>query len=210
MDRGRGRRPMTCFRCQETGHKADECPNKDSSDGGNSDHSGGGNDSRGPRVCYNCGKDHALRDCPDPVDYDNLPFADCYICHSKGHLASKCPQKKPRGACFVCQSEDHLARDCPNKTDDDNRGQKRFRGDDDGDSEGGFRSRGRGRGGFRGGGGGFRGGDRGGFRGGRGGDRGGFRGGRGGFRGGDRDGGGYRGRGGRGGRGGYNREQSDD
>lgn len=54
-----------------------------------------------------------------------MPFASCFICLQKGHLASKCPQNDrgvyPNGgSCKVCGKVDHRASDCP----DDKRGKK--------------------------------------------------------------------------------------
>jgi hypothetical protein len=48
-----------------------------------------------------------------------MPFALCFVCNSKGHLARDCPSNAskgvyPRGgSCMVCGEITHLARDCP-------------------------------------------------------------------------------------------------
>lgn len=71
--------------------------------------------------------------CPKPASV-GLPFASCFICLQKGHLASKCPQNDrgvyPNGgSCKVCGKVDHRASDCP----DDKRGKKPAEGDEGGD-----------------------------------------------------------------------------
>jgi zinc finger CCHC domain-containing protein 9 len=69
-----------------------------------------------------CGsKKHSLSKCPRPVPEDvdkRLPFASCFVCQGKGHLAGQCPENKAKGVypnggcCKVCGQTDHLARDC--------------------------------------------------------------------------------------------------
>lgn len=66
--------------------------------------------------------EHPLSRCPKPVSV-GLPYAHCFICLEKGHLASKCPSNSrgiyPNGgSCKVCGSVQHRAQDCP----DDKRG----------------------------------------------------------------------------------------
>lgn len=47
-----------------------------------------------------------------------MPFASCFVCLEKGHLASKCPQNAAKGiypdggCCGLCKGTDHLSRDC--------------------------------------------------------------------------------------------------
>ncbi|KAJ9121684.1 hypothetical protein QFC22_002304 [Naganishia vaughanmartiniae] len=66
--------------------------------------------------------EHPLSRCPKPPSV-GLPYAHCFICLEKGHLASKCPSNSrgiyPNGgSCKVCGSVQHRAQDCP----DDKRG----------------------------------------------------------------------------------------
>lgn len=79
--------------------------------------------SQPPLTLYRCdSSEHPLSRCPKPVSV-GLPFAQCFICLEKGHLASKCPSNSrgiyPNGgSCKVCGSVQHRAQDCP----DDKRG----------------------------------------------------------------------------------------
>lgn len=47
-----------------------------------------------------------------------MPFASCFVCSGKGHLAGACPQNKERGVypnggcCKLCGDKSHLAKDC--------------------------------------------------------------------------------------------------
>lgn len=114
---------MRCFVCRGTGHSAKNCPeNVGTGSSSLTDVSSSklGKDTVG--ICFRCGStEHTLAKCrkPAPKDGDELPFATCYICTQKGHLASKCPQNQGRGvypdggSCKVCQSVEHLAKDCP-------------------------------------------------------------------------------------------------
>jgi zinc finger CCHC domain-containing protein 9 len=49
-----------------------------------------------------------------------LPFATCFICNTKGHLASQCQQNEKGiyingGSCRTCGSTKHRASDCLEK-----------------------------------------------------------------------------------------------
>ena len=104
-------RHLTCFQCRQKGHLASSCPEASSSDN---------------KICYKCGStEHSLNVCPNVqqgeriVEMD-LPYATCFICHVKGHLASQC-QRNERGiyvnggSCRTCGSTKHRANDCPEK-----------------------------------------------------------------------------------------------
>ena len=66
--------------------------------------------------CYNCGEsDHGPKDCVLP--FSNYAHALCFLCDTKGHLASACPKNErgvyPNGGCcHFCGSVKHLARSC--------------------------------------------------------------------------------------------------
>lgn len=103
----------TCFACREKGHAARDCPNAPPSGNASSGRSAVG-------MCYRCGSDrHTLSRCGKPVDPMNpMPFASCFVCSGKGHLAGACPQNKERGVypnggcCKLCGDKSHLAKDC--------------------------------------------------------------------------------------------------
>ncbi|GJE92796.1 hypothetical protein PsYK624_089530 [Phanerochaete sordida] len=108
----------TCFACRETGHAARDCPK--ALEGGDE------NGARAPLgrsvvgICYRCGsKRHSLARCKAAVDPANpLPFASCFVCSGRGHLAGACPQNAGRGVypnggcCKLCGETTHLAKHC--------------------------------------------------------------------------------------------------
>ena len=116
----------TCFACREQGHTAKNCPHALSAEDGK----------KIVGICYryvtttipraishpynSCGSnEHILNKCkkkPDPQD--PLPFASCFVCSGKGHIAGRCPKNEKGfypngGGCRLCGMTDHLAKDCP-------------------------------------------------------------------------------------------------
>lgn len=67
-----------------------------------------------------CGSQkHTLSRCRTPADPENpFPFASCFVCSGKGHLAGSCPQNQNKGvypnggSCKICGGTTHLAKDC--------------------------------------------------------------------------------------------------
>lgn len=113
---------MRCFVCREAGHSAKDCPESvgTGNDALAAPGSKLGKDTVG--ICFRCGStEHTLSKCkrPPTSSGSELPYATCYICTEKGHLASKCPKNKDRGIypnggdCKICHSVEHLAKDCP-------------------------------------------------------------------------------------------------
>ncbi|KAF6763315.1 hypothetical protein DFP72DRAFT_875339 [Ephemerocybe angulata] len=113
-------RTTTCFACREKGHAAKDCP-KASELGATAEEETqqkGGAPVTG--ICYRCGAtNHNLSRCHKLADPENpLPFASCFVCSGKGHLAGNCPQNKDRGVypnggcCKICGDTTHLAKEC--------------------------------------------------------------------------------------------------
>ena len=130
----------TCFACREKGHAAKDCPTVQKStedDDGEEEKTetkvvgicyrwnllsqlsmGRINQTNG--TWYRCGsKKHNLSRCKKPSDPTNpYPYASCFVCQGKGHLASACPQNKSKGvypnggSCKLCGDTSHLAKDC--------------------------------------------------------------------------------------------------
>lgn len=109
---------LRCFDCREFGHSAKNCPKEMQGDSGNEII---GKKGKEDVCCYRCGSlQHSLAKCrkPAPTQGPELPFANCFICQQRGHLASKCSKNQGKGiypnggCCKICKSVDHLAKNC--------------------------------------------------------------------------------------------------
>ncbi|KAH9083575.1 hypothetical protein EDB83DRAFT_2330011 [Lactarius deliciosus] len=71
-----------------------------------------------------CGsRKHNLARCRKPPEPDgSLPFASCFVCSGRGHLAGSCPDNNGKGvypnggSCKLCGETTHLAKDCTLRT----------------------------------------------------------------------------------------------
>jgi len=120
---------LRCFNCRRRGHLLTECreakvdhenkENNDYQDDASKYHKKIVTTTK--HICYNCGgTDHTLAGCEQKVDLKSLKFAECFICHERGHISAHCPLSDkgiyPHGGkCFVCGENDHLAKNCPQK-----------------------------------------------------------------------------------------------
>eukprot|EP00126_Sphaerothecum_destruens_P004940 Sdes_comp18460_c0_seq1m8429 len=109
----------TCFNCRERGHDVKSCPDLINDNPKVNKVQEALNKAK---LCYKCGETgHTTRDCSVPnIPQNSYPFADCFVCKSKGHLSSQCPDNPkgcyPKGGCCRrCQSVRHLFKDCPVK-----------------------------------------------------------------------------------------------
>ena len=95
-------RDVVCFKCRAKGHTSSDCGQQ------------------AGVLCYKCGStEHSLKECSEYRNGDtDLPFASCYVCEKKGHLASACPENSRGiyvngGACRKCGSTQHISAECP-------------------------------------------------------------------------------------------------
>ncbi|KAI0298584.1 hypothetical protein BC826DRAFT_1103078 [Russula brevipes] len=121
----------TCFACREVGHSAKDCPSisvprpdgEEEDDDDDDDKGGGTTNAKIEAVvgmCYRCGSGkHNLARCRQPAPPDGaLPFASCFVCSRRGHLAGSCPRNNGKGvypnggACKLCGETTHLAKNC--------------------------------------------------------------------------------------------------
>ncbi|KAL7410127.1 hypothetical protein BDY24DRAFT_344410, partial [Mrakia frigida] len=118
-------RETTCFACRQKGHSARDCPNALEGDLlVDGVRTMTGKDT--VNICYRCGSPtHSLTQCRTPLNKANpMPFASCFVCLGKGHLAGKCPKNAAKGVypeggeCKICRGKDHLARDCSLRRDE--------------------------------------------------------------------------------------------
>ena len=107
----------TCYHCRKQGHAVAQCPELNASS------SKEVRQENAQKICFKCGSiEHGLYQCPKLKHKNDtdLPFASCFVCHQKGHLAKHCEQNTKGiyvngGCCKNCGSNQHRATECPNK-----------------------------------------------------------------------------------------------
>lgn len=115
---------LVCYNCRESGHSIQHCPKAPRDQTTKSKSASRPRSAVAPMacLCYKCGStEHALAACPKKsTNDDELPFATCFVCHGKGHLASGCPNNTNGiyvngGECKHCGSKQHRGTHCPDK-----------------------------------------------------------------------------------------------
>ncbi|KAK8811492.1 hypothetical protein WA158_003226 [Blastocystis sp. Blastoise] len=84
----RSQASMICHICKKPGHKAIDCPLKQSK-----------------QCCFLCGEPgHESKRCPHRI---------CNKCHCVGHNASSCKNTNSHKYCYTCGSKLHSSKECP-------------------------------------------------------------------------------------------------
>ena len=92
------RKPGSCFRCGEPGHKANECQNR------------GRNNNNGNTVtCGSCGTPgHSSQDCMKRGNNNPRPPVVCYACGEVGHYANDCRSERSGKPAAMGDRPEHL------------------------------------------------------------------------------------------------------
>ncbi len=96
------RKPGSCFRCGEAGHKANECSNRQR----------GGNP-----TCSSCGNaGHSAQDCMRRAGNNQKNGVTCYACGESGHYANECNSERIGKPAMMGDRPNHLRRSTPELT----------------------------------------------------------------------------------------------
>ena len=96
------RKPGSCFRCGESGHKANECSNR----------------TRGNNMtCAACGNQgHTAQDCMRRPQNNQKTGITCYACGETGHYANECKSERKGMPATIGERPGHLRRSTPELT----------------------------------------------------------------------------------------------